>query len=446
MLGCRSLALVEIRSMRRILIVGLAASLLAGSRLEAAPHKRPGLHGLRSAEVDPCNEPELWPLHLRSARLPLMVHYAEPEHEPAARTVLRHLERAWRFEIRRLGFRPPVRDRGSCGPDGALDVFLWRGLGEAYVAFGSEEPRTAWDDARVYLVVDPWGPYGGAALASTLAHELNHVLQAADDWWEHPAAFEMTAQFVEWLVAGNEEVYRTVLADFQARPGWSLDYNDGYRTWYMYGAALYLHFLRDRYFEGDTSFLAEMWRLSRNPPGAEDDAFLNEPDFEDALDELLLPLGLRFVDTVPELARWRWFTGRHDDGLHFQGGVRIPPVAVAARLRIGLHRRVVQLAPMALGSAYVVVGRTPEGPEEIAVSLELPPASRAMRWVVQAVPGPDGETDGETLDLRSGAALVRLGARGVRTLIVTALSDEDPDERDVLPDRRYPVRLRIEPR
>ena len=34
-----------------------------------------------------------------------------------------------------------------------------------------------------------------------------------------------------------------LLFDFQGNPDWSLDHDDGYETWYMYGAALWLHYI-----------------------------------------------------------------------------------------------------------------------------------------------------------------------------------------------------------
>jgi hypothetical protein len=43
-------------------------------------------------------------------------------------------------------------------------------------------------------------------------------------------------------------------------------------------------------------------------------------------------------------------------------------------------------------------------------------------------------------------ARVALASEGRRTIPVTALSDADPDERDLQPDRRLPARLWIEPR
>jgi hypothetical protein len=329
-----------------------------------------------------------------------------------------------------------------------LDVWLWRGLGEAYVASEQDHPATPWNDALVTMVVDPWGPFGREFLASTLAHELNHVFQAAEDWWEHPAVFEMTAQFVEWVVAGNDEVYRDVLRDFQARPEWAVDYNDDYATYFMYGAALYLHYLRDRHFGGEAAFASEMWRRSRSAPGAELDPLLNEPDFEDALDQMLgsREPGLRFIDTLPEFARWRWYTGPRQDRRHFVGTVRIPAVSHAARVELSREAREVELRPMPMGSSYVEVRGGRPGLRGFWVGLEPDPGAEDLRWVVQAVPGLTGASDGEVLDLTSGRAWVRLPPEGRRTLIVTVLTEADPDERDLLPRRRARAVLALSPR
>ena len=89
----------------------------------------------------------------------------------------------------------------------------------------------------------------------------------------------MTSAFIEWVVVRNQQVYRETALDFQAHPELPLDYDDDYQTWFMYGASIYLHFLRDRYFGGDVHFVSEMWRRMRNPPGSVNDATYNEPDF-----------------------------------------------------------------------------------------------------------------------------------------------------------------------
>ena len=100
-----------------------------------------------------------------------------------------------------------------------------------------------------------------------------------------------------------------------------------------------------------------------------------------------------------------------------------------------------QVRPMMLGTSYVDL--TGDEGDEVTVSLTTN-ASDAIAYVVQAVPGLDGD-DGEVLTL---PAVVRLGAAG-RTLIVTVLpalpGNEDvldPDERT---DTRYPATIQVSP-
>jgi hypothetical protein len=279
-------------AVRRGLLTVLIAACGGGRGAGALDAGAPDASALPPIPADtlPCEAPEHWPLDLASADLPIHVHH-RPGEEAMAAEVLALVERSWRIEVDELGFSPPLDDAAACGPDGGFDVFVWRGSETCYVDAFAEEPATAWDDALVYLVVDPWGPYGGAILDVTLAHELSHAMQAADDWWDAPIVYEMTSTFVEDLVFDDDDGYLDQVADFQAHPDWSLDRDDAYATWYMYGSAIYLHFVRERYFAGDGAFAGAMWRGLRG-----------EPDFEDALDALL---PVPFLDSVVEFAAWR---------------------------------------------------------------------------------------------------------------------------------------------
>lgn len=383
--------------------------------------------------------PELWPLSIASASHPLRVHYRVPAEETTAREVLAHLERSWRVEVDELGFRAPLSDRGKCGPDDRFDIYVWRGLEECYVDVVDDgEPSTPWHDEPAYMAVDPWGPYGGPMLAATLAHEFNHACQAADDYYETAPIFEMTSTFMEDLVCDDDDGYMALLEDFQARPDLALDHDDEYETWFMYGGALYLFYVRDRWFQGDPRFVSDLWLRCRNPSRDLEDPAGNEPDFEDALDALLRPRGGSFAGSIVEFARWRWFTGRRDDGKHFEEGAKFPEKArvhVAARVTVGASPTPVAVAiepaPRTLGSAYVDL-KGIASVREVRVSVS--PAPAGVRWVVQAVPGVAPGTDGELVPVENGSARVRLGAGGTRTLIVTAMpaegSADDPDTRD----------------
>ncbi|MCE9575686.1 MAG: hypothetical protein K8W52_21220 [Deltaproteobacteria bacterium] len=382
------------------------------------------------ADTVPCEAMAYWPDAIRSTAHPILVHYRAADEEAAAREVLADLDRAWDVEVGTLGFRPPVDDTGACGPDGALDVFLWRGHEECYVDVLGEDAATPYDDRQAFLVIDPWGPYGGAHLDTTTAHELDHVFQAADDWSDAPIVYEMTSVFIEDLVFPDDNQYVDQIADFQAHPDWSFDRDDGYETWYMYGAAQYLRFVRDRYFGGDAAFVGAMWRGMRSPADS------GEPDFEDALDALLVARGSSFRDSMIAFARWRLYTGAHADAAHDAEGASFAEPARAAAVRTTGAE--VAIAPMALGSAYIDV--TAQSGDPTAVDVSLAHAASGVQWIVQVVPGHAG--DGDTLDLSHGP--VHVAIAGTQTIAVTALPTGaiDPEDRD---DTTYAASVVIAP-
>lgn len=393
--------------------------------------------------TNPCKSPEYWPYSIQPSTIPLTVHYADPSELDMSLEVLAILERSWTHETQVLGFRPPLDDQGKCGTDGRFDVFVWKGKNTCFVNTVASNPDTPYDDYSSFMVIDPWGDYGGEILDSTLAHEFNHACQAADDWWDAPIVFEMTSTFIEDAVYDDDDEYMGLLADFQSRPDWSLDRNDSYRTWYMYASMLYLLYLNDRYYDGDFTFVSKMWLGMRNPPGAANNQLLNEPDFEDALDDILLDkAGISFLDSVVEFARWRWYTGTRDDGQHFEEGALFPDDAQVASQPAPVSAGSVSAskAPMVLGNAYFDVSAAP-GTAEVRVTLQTSPLPGVV-YVVQALPGLDGNSDGELLDPTTESWRVRLTPQGTRTLVVTVLpaGENDPDSRT---DDTFPVTLQL---
>lgn len=388
---------------------------------------------------------ELWPYSIRSQRLPILVHYYRPSELETAQKVLEYTERGWDYHVGKNYFRAPLTDGGECGPDENFDVFVWKGHRSCLVNVLSGDPASPWDDRRGYAVIDAWGPYGGDELEETVVHEMAHASQAADDWYESPILFEMSAVFEDQLYA--DRYIKTYFDDFQLHPDWALDRNDNYDTWYMYGSSMYLLFLKDRYFGGNSRFASQMWLGSRNPPGAQDDQTKNEPDFADALDELLRKQsGTSYVGSVPEFARWRYYTGDHVDDnhfRHFKNGIenlKQAKLALAAQQeavpgRISINNN----APMLLGSSYIELTAGASTPATVYVSLDAP-ADATRRFVVQAVPGLNTNSDGEILDLASGPQLLSFPADKKRTLIITALptGPYDPDTRS---EDRYPFSI-----
>jgi hypothetical protein len=386
-------------------------------------------------DTDPYDALGEWPLSLGSETLPIRVRHRPGEGAHAQR-ILGLLERGWRRHLD-LGFRPPPLAPGH----DAYDVFIWCGMEEVSVVARDENTATAWNDACTYMIVDPEGPYGGENLEHTMVHEVNHVFQAADDWYEFPSAFEGSATFIEWHTEGLNDQLREVMADFQARPHWSPDRNDDAETWFTYGYAMYLRFVQHTYAGGDPTFLGRAWEAARGAPGAEDDPARNEADLIDALGAVLP--GFDYAASAVRFARWRWYTGARADDAHDPDAARLPEVP-AQRAALGARGEVrvaLDPAPQMLGSSFVELRAEGAGGRAVHVSLDAP-ARPGVRYVVQVVPGPGDGTDGEVLDISSGGATLRLPDDGSRTVIVTAVPDGaagyDPDTRT---DAAFPATL-----
>ncbi|MFO0654770.1 MAG: hypothetical protein U0787_06790 [Polyangia bacterium] len=398
-----------------------------------------------------CGRPdfaEMFPYSIRSSTLPVLVHYYRPQEEQTAKQALAYVEKGWDYHVNRLGMRQPLTDGGECGPDDSFDVFIWKGHRSCLVNVLGEEPKTPWDDRRGFMVLDPWGPYGGSDLEETVVHEMAHGSQAADDWYESPITFEMSAVFTDQVYASR--FIKTYFEDFQLHPDWALDRDDKYETWYMYGASMYLLYLKDRYYDGDARFVSRMWLDSRNPPGAEKDQTLNEPDFVDALDGMLkTKAGVSYEDTVLEFSRWRYYTGEHADDRHFRHFLYGQENLAAAKLALAAQQEAkpgkisiaADSAPMIHGSSYIELSKGTSTPATVMVALEAA-NDPSRRFVVQAVPGLSPGSDGEFLDLSTGPKPIQFAADGKRTLIVTVMptGPYDPDLRD---ETRHPFALSL---
>jgi hypothetical protein len=373
--------------------------------------------------IVPHLHPELWPHQVSSPRI--VVHYRTPDEQAMAEEVLGHVENAWTVQFDQGGAVPPLPDNGVAGPDGRFDVYVLRGVVEPYVVGVAPDTTTWYDDWSTSMVVDPWGVYGGAELEPNIFHELRHASQATHDWWEHEHVFEAEATLWEIVHYGFERV-QVVWQDYQSKPEWTLFRADGYRTWYMYGGALFLLYLRDHVFGGDLSFSNQMWQRSRNAPGANQHPALNEPDFADALQDLLAAKGRTLFGEVLGFARARWYTGARANG-SLPGGAVLPDVAHQRHIRnAGAGRTTFTVSPQLLGTGYVAVERAASDPTSLWVSLSGNTA--ATKFAVQALGGAAGDV---TLDLAAGPAKVTFEAGRTVTFVVTALPTSgafDPDQ------------------
>ena len=300
--------------------------------------------------ADPCVDDQYWPLSSASSLRPLKVHYSRQASEAKALEMIALLEESWSVQVDVLGFSDPISDLGACGPDGDYDVFIWPGIDGAFVSSVTEVPSTPYNDVTSYMAFDPSGINGGALLNSFMAHEFNHAVQASDDWDEDPLHYEAGATFAETIVYPDDQDWFFEMEDFQNNPHWSLFFDDFGATWYTYAAAMYLHYLHERFYVGDPGFYARIWRATRSDVG------VARPDYFDALRSVLLnERGVTLDETVVEFMQWRWFVAENDDGAHFdKGGVWPYTVAIDELNTSGLPASH-PLSAMVYGANYVVV-------------------------------------------------------------------------------------------
>ena len=215
----------------------------------------------------------------RTCSGPVCVHYVRstrdaPPDDAWAQKTLRVMNRVWRAEVRRMGFRPPPRD-GRHGGDGRFDVYLkelgsqglygycapeYRVGGMAHVASG----YCVLDDdfARKQYGVDPM-----VSLRVTAAHEFFHAIQFGYDFREDPWLLESTAAWMEEQVADGADDNRRYLPYGQvARPGTSLDRFDpsGFN---QYGNWVFWEYLGERF---GADVVKAVWRQAGAYDGAPD--------------------------------------------------------------------------------------------------------------------------------------------------------------------------------
>lgn len=338
--------------------------------------------GAIPTSADACTDDQYWPLSLRSGQRPLTIHYSRLADAATAEKMLAILEHSWTVQVDELGFSPPLDDGGACGPDGRYDVFIRPGVDGAYVASVAENPATPYNDYSTYMAIDPYGVYGGEFLDTTLAHEFNHAVQASDDWWESATIFEMSATFVEALVYPGQDDYFYTLEDFQATPQRSVFYNDDYETWHMYGAAMFLHFVKEHYFPTDPGFIARIWQASRsNPPDG-------RPDYLDAIRNVLLTeRGVDLDEAIVAFMQWRWFVADFDDGAHFEQGTAWP--APVAYLQLDAAEATIDLPLEAMSYGGVYLQLVNDGTAERTFAVDLTEDDMDATWRLTAVDGTD---------------------------------------------------------
>lgn len=252
---------------------------------------------------------------LDSAVYPFRVLF-DGEDAGAAAQVLEAAEESWRLQVDEWGWRPPLYEpalgpyRIYIGPTGS-------GVAGYAVPYG-RNPDTPHTDCFTYVFISP---HLGSYAPATVAHELNHAMQAATDcdeviaYWENTAVYMEAATFPHLAQQSLYNMYA-----FQAVPWRSLDHFE-YGQGYQYGGALWNYFLVDAFDSPATGpmMLRDIWEASM-----QEDLY-NSVTYFDGIDDVLAqrvsdasPLESAFMD----FCEARYFVGSRDDGAHIEGASR----------------------------------------------------------------------------------------------------------------------------
>ena len=144
---------------------------------------------------------------------------------------LAFLNKVWRFEVGKLGYRKPISD-GKRGGNAKLDVYLKDVGARGVYGYCAPERRAKGRKwlASGYCVLDndfAQAQYGAPprdSMRVTAAHEFFHAVQFAYDYGEDPWLMEATATWMEERVADNVNDNRQYLPHGQVgKPAQSLD-------------------------------------------------------------------------------------------------------------------------------------------------------------------------------------------------------------------------------
>jgi hypothetical protein len=391
---------------------------------------------------------------IRSSVYPLIVHFEDADLAAKAADTLRFAEEQWDLQVLEMGHTAPLLDGGACGPDENLDLYLLPGRPyEGLVDLVAPNPATFYDDWSTFMVVDP-DRFPRTITDWFVAHEFQHMVQYADDAWEINL-WEATAVLMQDVVADDSNAFFFMLRSFTRFPHRPLEFDDYYQTSFNYGKSQYMFFLRDRYFNGDASFIADFWRNTRSQARGCPREYpctirpeRNEPDFYDAIDTILGAIGpYDHVDSIIEFSRWRWFVASQDDGNHFEEGGLWPSATIP---RIQLTARTSQMpiqldilnGPMTNGVVYIRVIVTESTRAALRVGFE---GAEGYRWHVEALRDLPGTTDIWTpgIDGGDGSFLVSLdgASRVILKVLNLAFDGYDPD---FLIEERLPFSLDLD--
>ena len=232
------------------------------------------------------------------------------------------LDSTWDLQVGQLGYRPPPADRGLGGGD-EYDVYIVQ-LGDKRV-YGYAYPEDN-SGFSTYSYMELDNDYADPAYAATqgldalrvaIAHEFFHAIHFAyykgndSSWWR-----EASSTWMEEVAYPEIDDYLQYVPYFLGKPARSLDGGGSFTAdYHIYGAAIFVHFLDQRYGR-------ELVRIIWEEIGENRSAALVH--FEQAVSGFVFDspnfrtgnLG----KVVSEFAVWNYFTGsRYREGFYNEG-------------------------------------------------------------------------------------------------------------------------------
>jgi hypothetical protein len=248
---------------------------------DLSPDQRAIAHGILARPTDGPKDPYLDGYQVPSVKKcksHFCVHWVNstddaPPSKGWAKRMLKLMNKVWKKEVGKLGYRPPVSDRGRGGSK-KFDVYLAeisnRGL-YGYCTPERRKPGFQWL-ASGYCVLDndfvgfPRSPIQSAEV--TAAHEFFHAIQFGYDFGEDPWLLEATATWMEERIFDDVNDNRQYLPSSQAAdPATPLDFFSSLGGSQQYGNWVFFEYLSKRFGNG---VVKQIWNKAAAFPGAPD--------------------------------------------------------------------------------------------------------------------------------------------------------------------------------
>lgn len=260
------------------------------------------------------------PQVIESSRYPIRVSYDSSTSAAFAQQVLAASEHSWQVETEEYGFTPPGIESGAQFYRVHIEP---TGMGGgAYTAPYDYDTNSRWTACFSYIVFDDGNP--SDYIGSTMAHELNHAMQAAMDCGEIATFMENTATYIMSAVY-PDSFWESVqyMPYFQQQPWRALDFmNERNSDLYEYGGVLLPLYLVGAYAASDGPvFMRQVWEACRQPWSSYD----NVPSYYDAIAAVVGQRGgpTTLEPIFTDFSEARFFVGDNNDGSHIPNAQRL---------------------------------------------------------------------------------------------------------------------------